>query len=147
MRYNPADYAHRTALATGIANTIKAKGFQQVAVAGCYEDVYALPVTGRVQVRVYTSVEAGIVRDCGDDAIRVCTVYATRDGDYRGVGHETRVNRVGDINGIVVRLAERIALSLEGAEKIDRCPDCGAPKFKSKKGNWVCADLCWKLRW
>lgn len=146
MRYNPADYTHRTALATGILNTVKAKGFAQVDVRGCYETVVAKPLSARMQVRVYTSVEGGVVRDCGDDAIRVCTVYVTRDGDIRGVGHETRVNRVGDINGIVVRLAERIALSMDAANDIPCCERCGAPKFKSKKGNMVCADLCWK-RW
>jgi len=144
MRYDPVSFLHRHALANGILNTVKAKGFQQVTVEGCYEDVFAKPLSSRVQVRVYTSVEAGVVRDCGSDAIRVCTVYATRDGSVRGVGHETRVNRVGEMNSIVARLAERIAQSMEAANELPCCPDCGAPKFKSKKGNWVCADLCWK---
>ena len=144
MRYNPTEYNHRALLANGIVNTIKAKGFDQISLLGCREAVFTKPVSGKIQIRIYTSIEGGTVRDCGDDAIRVCTVYATRDGGVRGVGHETRINRVGDINGIVVRLAERIAKSMEAANDLPCCPNCGAPQFKSKKGNMVCADLCWK---
>ena len=144
MKYDPANTFHRRALAQGVLATVKDKGFEPQVIEGCREAVYGKLVNPRIQIRVYTSVEAGLIRECGDDAIRVCTVYATRDGGVRGVGHETRVNRVGDINAIIVRLAERIALSMSTVKEIPCCERCCAPKFKSKKGNWVCADLCWK---
>lgn len=146
MKYDPMSYTHRAALAQGVLATVKDKGFLPQPVEGCREEVYGKRVNQRIQIRVYTSIEGGEVRDCGDDAIRVCTVYSTNDGGVRGVGRETRVNRVGDINAIVVRLAERIATSLAAVKEIPCCEQCGAPKFKSKKGNMVCADLCWK-RW
>jgi len=115
------------------------------------EAVYARDVEGtegRICVRVFTSVEQGrrgpVTRRAGSDAIRVCAVYKGRDGRSRGIAKaEHRVNRVGEISDIVMRTYERMREVYKAARCSEKCERCGAPKFRAKSGNMVCADLCW----
>jgi hypothetical protein len=145
MQYDPSSTEHRKTLAEGILSTMQAAGLQIDELRNSQEITLSVLVKEGIKVRVYTSVDKrdGLIRACGEDAIRVCTLYRTREGDVRGIGKETRVHRTGDINMIVVRLVERIAKAKEALKEMPIC-HCGAPQFKSKKGNMVCADLCWK---
>ena len=116
------------------------------------EKVYARNITkdGKLKVKVFTTVTGGKsglpleVRANGHDAIRVCATYTTKAGKERGLIKETRVNRVGDIDSIVKRMHERMrtawkAAAADGA----KCHRCGAPKFVTKQGKHVCAEICW----
>jgi len=133
---------HRQVLALDIIKKLEDCGFEE-AFLGEGERIYqrAIPDTG-INVRVYTSVVGMEARESGRDAIRVCAVYDTRDGDTRGIGSSTRVHRTGDIHAIVDRMHQRMRLVWKDAATGERCT-CGAPKFKAKSGNFVCADICW----
>lgn len=146
MQYDPMNTTHRRMLAEGVLGTVKSAGLRAEEQSNCFEEVFSLPVKERLSIKVYTSVDKrdGLIRSVGADAIRVCTVYNSRSGAVRGVGKETRVHRVGDINMIIVRMAERLNASLKAANSLPCCVYCGAPNFKSKNGNMVCSDICWK---
>ena len=115
------------------------------------ERVYVRHITedGRMKVKVFTTVIGGDndvpleVRKGGKDAIRVCATYTTREGKEKGLVKETRVNRIGDIEDIVGRMYERMRNAWRSAASSEKCRDCGAPTFISKKGSMVCAEICW----
>jgi hypothetical protein len=97
-----------------------------------------------LRIVVYTTIVGDTVRLAGKDAIRVAVLYRRKDGAEQGVSRETRVNRTGETLKIVERMVERARGAWKTARTVDRCPRCGAPTFKSKKGNTVCIELCFK---
>ena len=115
------------------------------------EVVYGKPVSqgSRYMIAVYTSCNqsggAYIARRLGKDAIRVACLYIKDDGSTKGVSSNRRVNRVGDPSDICDRMVKRITKSISqiNDKKMPLCHDCGAPMFTSKKGNLVCAEICW----
>lgn len=144
--YDPTVRASRLALAAALEAKLVSCGFEAVTFPGCREKVYERAVEGHkgMSVRVFTSATSAGTREVGKDAIRVCGVYKALDGETRGIAKaDKRVNRVGDVDAIVGRMYSRMrevyALAATGA----KCSKCGAPLFKSKAGNLVCADLCW----
>jgi hypothetical protein len=70
-------------------------------------------------------------------------LYQPRAGRWQPTGKETRINRVGSIEGIVERVVERMRAAWAKAAKPACCNRCGAPLFLSKRGNMVCAEICW----
>lgn len=95
-----------------------------------------------VSIRVFTTIVGNEVRTKAKDAIRVQLVY--KNGlNVRRLTSEKRVNRTGDAHKIVDRTLERMRNAFEEGKTLQKCERCGAPKFKSKKGNFVCADICW----
>ena len=140
--YDPDSVHHRQVLALDIIKKLEDCGFEEIPFAGG-ERVYqrVIPDTG-ISVKVYTSVVDMEARQSGRDAIRVCAVYETKDGGSRGIGSARRVHRTGDIHAIVDRMHQRMRQVWKAASTGERCT-CGAPKFKSKSGNTVCADICW----
>lgn len=99
-----------------------------------------------IRIVVYTTIEGTRVRATGKDAIRVAAMYRTRRGRDRNLKRETRVNRTGDVEGIVERMLERARGAWATARNALRCPSCGAPMFTSKGGKDVCAEVCWERR-
>lgn len=88
----------------------------------------------RVVMVVYTSVKVGTVgvRGAGKDAIRVALTYNTYGGRTRGVRKNTRVNRVGTVEGVLGRLKERLTeTALWTQAELRRCPTCGGVAYKS----------------
>jgi len=83
------------------------------------------------------------VRGAGKDAIRVSSVYVTKDGETRGITSDRRVNRHGDIDDIVERMVERMRDAWKACQTREKCGSCGAPKFQAKSGKKVCAEICW----
>ena len=142
-RYNPAYRSDRIELAKAMEAMLDASGFEEIAHRG--EDVYerAHLRDSSVRVRVYTSIRHGGARPCGSDAIRVCLVWVGANGQVRGLGSDRRVNRVGTVEDIVGRTLERMRNQYKKVSSLERCSSCGTPKFKSKKGNMVCAAVCW----
>lgn len=116
------------------------------------ERIYTRPVEGEkdMQIKVYTTVVGGgegrdiEVRANGKDAIRVCATYKTKSGAERGLVKETRVNRTGNIDDIVDRMYSRMRTAYKLASSGEKCPKCGAPKFRAKSGKLCCAEICWK---
>lgn len=98
-----------------------------------------------VRIVVYTTIEGDRVREAGKDSIRVVAVYRQKTGSDKGISRETRVHRTGEVEGIVERMMTRARATWSAVRRIPCCPRCGAPTFKSKKGNQVCADLCWTV--
>lgn len=104
----------------------------------------------RMQVCVFTTViggENGVpfeVRKEGKDAIRVCATYRTKDGKSRGIAKETRINRTGNIEDIIDRMHQRMRSAYKTGSSGERCHSCDAPKFTSKAGKMICAEICWK---
>lgn len=99
-----------------------------------------------LRIMVYTTIVGESVRPVGADAIRVAVVYRRRDGGDQGVRKETRVHRTGETLKIVDRMVERARSAWKVARTVERCTQCGAPLFTSKKGNRVCIEFCWKTR-
>ncbi|MBQ73379.1 MAG: hypothetical protein CMJ67_10790 [Planctomycetaceae bacterium] len=149
MTYNPNSLTDRRNLANAICARLTECGFTPVTRKGTKEAIYSRPVDGTdgtIKVLVYTSVvpvRGGFaVRKEGKDAIRVCAVYTSKDGKERGIARaDKRVNRTGTVEATVERTYQRMRDVYKTAATCERC-HCGAPKFKSKKGNEVCADLC-----
>jgi hypothetical protein len=154
MSYDPNNRNHRHELAVVLLNTLRTADFIEEAVEeqGVRERVFyrVLPNSGnRILIRVYTSIVGDEVRAEGKDAIRVCATYITkRDGKTRGIGSETRINRTGTIENINQRMLDRMRSVWKNTLPQHRtnCSCCGAPTFKSKAGNDVCAELCFKDR-
>ena len=151
MSYNPNSMTDRRQLAAALCARLTECGFTPVTRQGTKEAIYSRPVDGTdgtIKVLVYTSVvpvRGGgfAVRKEGKDAIRVCAVYTAKDGKERGIARaDKRVNRTGTIEATVERTYQRMRDVYKAGMSCDRC-SCGAPKFRSKAGNEVCADLCW----
>lgn len=146
MKYLPESRDSRGNLASAVQAKLAECGFTKETVPGCREEVYSLVINRGIRVMVYTTIENGIVRSCGSDAIRVTAVYRGTDGRDRGIAKaEKRVNRTGEIEDIVSRMYLRMREVWVLGNKAERC-SCGAPKFVSKAGNLVCAELCWTKR-
>lgn len=151
MKYDPTSPLSRGELALSLISKMEECGFVHLPVEGTYEAVYHRPIPTRkgVEVRVYTSIEQGRLgpecRGVGADAIRVCAVYVSpKTGQTRGLARaEARVHRVGETEDIVSRTHSRMREVWGIAIQGEQCPKCGAPFFLSKKGNKVCADVCW----
>jgi len=139
-RYNPKNKQHRKNLAKRIAKMLLSSGFSlEGNTTG--EDVYVRAVTpvakGTAQVRVLTSILNGEMRLKDKDAIRVCAVYTDDAGASRGLVKSTRINRVGDTDGITGRLLEAMRKTYGTARK--RANDQGflALPVKPSKKRWV----------
>ncbi len=147
MKYNPDSARSRSNLAFSIVEKLEACGFNAVTREKTNEAIYSREVREGISVLVYTSVVPTNgtieVREVGADAIRVCAVYTNREGKERGIARaDKRVHRVGVTEEIVDRMHQRMRDVWRVAQSPCTCEKCGAPKFKSKKGNEVCADLC-----
>lgn len=141
--YDPTNPNSRKALAAALLAKLSECGFAEESQPGCNERVFSRDAGTGIRVAVYTSIEGDSAREVATDAIRVSALYVARDGQTRGVAKaEKRVNRVGIIEEIATRMHERMREVWKLASHPDRC-SCGAPKFVSKKGHAVCADLCW----
>ena len=161
--YDPRLPMLRQMLALSIVNRLEEAGFTQTGnpkpkyhkqrrMTWQEERVYERMVgkTGMLKVKVYTTVTGGTdekaltVRPSGKDAIRVCGTYHMRNGKERGIVSEQRVYRTGNIEDIVERMVERMRQTWKALQTGEFCSSCGAPKFVSKAGNKVCAEICWK---
>ena len=146
MDYDPTNSGHRTALATDIRATLTGLGFTRKDLgAGTREEVYFRASTRirGVEMRIYTSIVDGEVRDVGGDSIKVCAVYGMADGSTRGLMKERRVFRTGQLEEIAGRVKDRIRLVAGDINGVQTC-QCGGPIGKSKAGKDYCMALCWK---
>jgi|LakMenEpi03Aug12_release.lakeMendotaPanAssembly.Ray.scaffolds.fasta_scaffold590343_2 hypothetical protein len=146
MDYDPTNINHRTALAMDIQATLLGLGFARKDLgAGTREEVYfrnSTRIRG-VEMRIYTSIVGGEVRDVGGDSIKVCAVYGMADGSTRGLMKERRVFRTGQLEEIAGRVKDRIRLVALDINGVPTCR-CGGPMGKSKAGKDYCMALCWK---
>lgn len=150
--YDPSLALHRRHLAQRIVNVCLTAGFAEEAItvrkANVRERVFYRAVDGApgIRIQVWTTVEGDEVRSSGADAIRVCAVYRNKKGEDRGIVAATRTHRVGTVDDICDRLLIRMRETYKKARRPTRCSRCGAPTFKSKRNNDVCADLCFTDR-
>ena len=96
---------------------------------GVNEVVFDLPVkvkSGKsfpFTVRIYSSVEHGSynIRDCGEDAIRVCLV----DKNGKVLKSAKRINRIGETDEILDRVVDRCRDMFKVAiDPNHHCPNC-----------------------
>jgi hypothetical protein len=156
LSYDPNIAMHRRVLAQHVLNVVLTAGFVEEDPtsrnASIKERVFYRVVDGSpdVRIQVWTTIVNfdgdATVRDSGQDAIRVCAVYSTKGGLERGIVSATRIHRVGTIEAICDRLLTRMREVYRKAARPQRCDRCGAPTFKSKNGNQVCAEICFKNR-
>jgi len=152
LDYDPNIAYHRRNLAQHILNVVLKAGFMEEDPRGrnslITERVFYRSVddTPNVRVQVWTTIvgfdDEATVRDAGKDAIRVCAVYSSKGGLDRGIVSTTRIHRTGTIEAICERLLERMREVYRKAARPHKCDRCGAPTFTSKKGNQVCAEIC-----
>lgn len=143
MDYNPYSKEHRRLLAQKILDKLNECGFDEED-SGYGERTFSRYIDDGMYVRVFTSIEGSEVRSVGSDAIRVCGMHTSSEGKTRSLAKEKRVNRTGDIDDIVSRMYNRMRDAWKSSTSRPRCKQCGSPTFRSKKGNDVCAELCWK---
>jgi hypothetical protein len=157
MKYNPEDPKHRLGLAIHLMSVLDNAGFKRderfesKRPAHLREHVYSREIKDGMFVIVYTSCSNHkkvyvSVRAKGNDAIRVSTIYLRADkhaSERVGIGKQKRIHRTGVIEDIGNRMLERMRDAWRIGNTRTRCHCCGAPKFKSKKGNLVCANVCW----
>lgn len=152
--YDPHVELERYGLAYALRDFLFDNGFARGSFHkefGSRECIYVKEVRGKpnLYVVVYSTIQYHECRAKDTDAIRVVGMYETRSGDQRPLLKAEKVYRTGSIHSIVGRLRERIAKVEAKLGKDDiltrhACPSCGAPRFISKKGNRVCAELCFK---
>lgn len=146
-KYDPQSYTDRTVLGSALVAKMDECGFTEEKIPGTKERVFSREVPGtdgKIRVAVYTTVVGGECRSVGRDSIKVCLLYTTKDGSVRGVGKsETRTHRVGELDAITTRVHLKMRAVYKTSKNCEKCSACGAPKFKSKKKNMVCAELCW----
>ena len=127
---------------TEICGLLKELEFVQIQLERVREIVMAKLIAPNISLRIYTSVESGVVRDCGEDAIRIVLCSKNAAGDIKLIGTSKRVNRTQNWRE---RLVERI----EKWEEMlgPPCAKCGA-KTVERKGKfgkfWGCTNypLC-----
>jgi len=145
-KYDPDSSISRRHLTDELLALFERALFVETSIPGTKERVFAreLPNTGgKMRVLVYSTIVGNYCRTVGKDAIRVCAVYRSNDGRERGIASaDKRVNRTGEIDAIAERVIDRMRQCWKATKTAERC-HCGAPKFKSKAGNMVCADICW----
>ena len=143
--FDPTFQPHRQFLATEISVLLSSLGFQPINRPRTNELVFAKQSTRLrgVQMLVYTSIQGGEVRTSGRDSIKVCSTYTSSNGSIRGIGSERRVHRTGNIKEIAPRIKDRIKDAAQHLNTLPTCNHCGAPTFKSKRGNQVCGEICW----
>lgn len=144
MKYDPENRKHREDLASRLEGVFLGAKFTKRKSVG--EDVYFYPINdnGTLKILVYSSIVGNEVRGNGKDAIRVALVYENKDGCEKGLARETRINRTGTVDDIAARVLDRMREAYKKSRHLDCCQRCGSPKFISKKGNSVCAELCWR---
>lgn len=145
--YDPTSPVSRRTLAVSIHRALVTNKFKYIprGVERGEEVVYVREVGDWLAVRVYSSIDwnTGKARETGKDAIRAVATYTTMDGKVRGIVKATRVHRTGNIEDIVKRMVARAKSVFEKTQSPARCSACGSPTFVSKKGNDICAELCW----
>jgi len=154
--YDPSCWMMRKLLAIELIVKLDDCGFVEDAVGGresigrsgryAKERVFSRPVNEQVVVKVYTTIIEDEVRRVGKDAIRVCAIYAAKDGSTRGLVKNRRVHRTGNISEIADRMHQRMRDVWKSTMSTKKCNKCGAPMFTSKKKNLVCAEACWDKR-
>jgi len=145
-RYKPHDSADRGKLAVALHRMLVESGFDQKVDKKSRERVYGRMVHGmdNVEVLVYSTIRANTytVRSCAQDSIKICAVYHSARGD-KGLASTKRINRTGHIVAIVQRTLDTMRDVYGTVRQTEYCEECGAPKFKSRRGNLVCAEICW----
>lgn len=141
--YDPENFDDRMELANVLRDMFQVSKFKLENPGGQWEEIYSfqMPVPN-MRILVYSTIQGSATRASGKDAIRVVAVYKAKDGQERGIVKETRINRTGTVKGISDRTLERMRSVYLNALHPEKC-HCGAPKFISKNGNAVCAELCW----
>lgn len=150
MAYNPNSDIDRQMLADMIKKQLSDNGFARANVSKYGEHIWKRPVNGSIDLLVYTTIitdpnlNMDVVRRLGRDAIRVCAVYTNKKGERKGIARANkRVNRTGELRGIISRVQNQIKNVQAKAMSGYRCYKCKAPMAKSKAGKLYCADICW----
>jgi len=145
-KYNPNDAVDRGKLAVALHRMLVESGFDQKVDKQSRERVYGRMVHGmdHVEVLVYSTIRANThtVRSRAQDSIKVCAVYHGPKGD-KGLLSTKRINRTGYIVEIAQRMLEAMREVYGDVRQTEYCDNCGAPLFKSRRGNMVCAAICW----
>jgi len=94
--------------AQSIENLLSSKGFTRTVQNREVVYVFAHKMDPSVKVKVYTSLRVGadMARGCGQDAIRVCTVFENDQKSF-GIGKFPKVLRTGSEQAVLTRLLER----------------------------------------
>lgn len=149
MDFDPALTPHRRLLAQRIESLLLGAGFTEEAVPSVVKErVFYRAVEGvaGVRVQVYTTIVGhgplAEVRVFGGEVIRVCAVYRTKLRFDRGILGDGRIHRRGTVEDICDRLLAEMRRTYGRARRAAQCGRCGAPTFVSRKGNAVCADVC-----
>jgi hypothetical protein len=117
--------------AADIEQFLSARGFTRTI---CYQEVVyerRLPLNTDVVIKVYTSIRVGrnVARGNGRDSIKVATVFQNSYKSF-GIGRFPHVHRVGDVDGVLTRMLERICDALERGNQ-------WVKEQEARRGSWV----------
>lgn len=101
--------------------------FHRLQLQGTNENVYGMTVAPNITLRIYSTVENGVARENGTDAIRCVLFWRSSEGDIKLIGVEKKVLRIETWRD---NLSKRIA---EWTEMVGpKCPACSSPMAKRK---------------
>lgn len=101
-----------------IENLLSSKGFVRTVQNREVVYVFTHKADPCVKVKVYTSLRDGasVARGCGEDAIRICTVFEG-NGKSFGIGKFPKILRTGSEEAVLDRIIERARIAyLRGTE-------------------------------
>lgn len=118
-----AEFEETIGVSTGVL--VAGLAFYRTPLKGCVELVYESNQSEELSIRVYSSVipRTKEVRDCGEDAIRICHVYYGKDRTFgRIVGTQKRVNRIQTWKKNLIQRINEVA-----RDEPVVCPVCFSP--------------------
>lgn len=101
--------------------------FHRMELEGTNELVYGLRVGKNLTLRVYSTIEGGVARNCGSDAIRCVLFWRNKEGKSKIIGMQKKVLRVKNWR-------DNLKSRIDNWEdmKGPNCPKCLSPTVKRK---------------
>jgi len=101
--------------------------FHHIELQGVYENVYGMVVAPNVTLRIYSTIERGVSRDNGTDAIRCVLFWRSPEGEIKLIGMEKKVLRIASWR-------ENLRKRIEGWSELmgPDCPTCNSPMARRK---------------
>jgi len=101
--------------------------FHHIDLQGVYENVYGMIVAPNITLRIYSTIERGVSRENGTDAIRCILFWKSPEGEIKLIGMEKKVLRIATWRQNLRKRIESWS-ELMGPD----CPVCNSPMARRK---------------
>jgi len=143
--YDPEDHEQRTGLVNSLRNLLIADDYLRFTTSS-NEVGYRKPIEDRKSLFVLLGLpESALVFDDGLNPLTLHIIYTASDGTERILAkpREIRIKREPGVP--CQEIVDNVINAIERIQSIEpfKCHHCGAPKFKSRQNNIVCAEVCY----